>query len=94
MSRFAWSAVYWYGAWLGVGFLAAELLGYVGVAPWGTLSETVWRSENISPVVAVLIFSTLLFLGAHFLYHRPIWASIAFGLIVAVTAHLIDKSWP
>lgn len=94
MSRFDWGIVYWFGFWLGTAFLAAELLGFYGIAPWPTLSETVWRSERASSLVAVVIFATLVFLAAHFLYHRPIWASILFGLAIAVSAHLLDKAWP
>lgn len=94
MSRFGWGIAYWWGAWLAVGFLAAELLAYFNVAPWPTLSETVWRSETVSPIVAVLIFATLITLGAHFLYHRPLWASVLFGLTVSVAAHLVNRAWP
>lgn len=94
MSGRVWGFVYWGGFWILIAFLAAELLGYYGIAPWPTLSRTVWNSEEVSPWVGVTVFATLVFLGAHFLYHRPIWASILFGLAVAVSAHLIDKSWP
>lgn len=94
VTRYVWGYLYWFGFWLGVAFLAAELAGFWRVAPWPTLSETVWHSEQASAVVAILIFATLVFLGAHFLYHRPLWQSVTFGLVVAVGAHLLDKHLP
>lgn len=94
MSRYGYGYLYWGVGWLLIGFLAAELAGYFNVAPWPTLSATVWRSEAVSPVVAVLIFALLVTLTCHFLYHRPLWASVLFGLVVSVGAHLVNRAWP
>jgi hypothetical protein len=89
VTKYAWGALYWGVGWLLLGFLAAELAGYFGVAPWPTFSETVWISERY-PLVGPAVFATLIFLGVHFLYHRPVWHSIAFGLVVALVAHWLD----
>ena len=93
MTRFVWGYLYWGVGWLLFGFLAAELLGFYRVAPWPTFSSTVWHAEAY-PYVAPLILATLLALIVHFLYHRPLWASVLFALTVAVSAHLLNKSWP
>ena len=91
MTRITWGYAYW-SAWLLIGFLAAELLGYFRVAPWPTFSETVWSAIKVDPsVVGPLIFATLVFLSVHFLYHRNVWKSILFGLAVAAVAHWLDK---
>ena len=42
-------------------------------------------------VVGPLVFATLVFLSVHFLYHRNVWKSILFGVIVALVAHWMDK---
>lgn len=93
MSRAVWGYLYWGAGWIFCGFLIAELAGYFRVAPWPTFSETVWHAET-HPLVAPVVFAALVALIAHFLYHRPLWHSVAFGLLVAVGAHLADKSWP
>lgn len=88
MSKWVWSDLYW-SAWILIGFLVPELLGYFRIAPWVTFSETVWH--NISyPGVGPAVFATLIFLGVHFLYHRPCFQSIAYGLVVAGVAHWLD----
>lgn len=89
MTKWAWGYGYWGGVWLLAGFLAAELAGFTGLAPWPTLSETVWHATRY-PLVGPLLFATLIFLGVHFLYHRPLWQSILYGLTVAGVAHLLD----
>ena len=90
MTRWVWGDLWWGVGWLLIGFLAAELLGYFGVAPWPTFSETVWHNIRY-PLVGPLVFATLVFLGVHFLYHRPVWHSVAFGVVVALVAHWLDK---
>lgn len=84
-----------YSVWAGwlVLFLALELLGLFRVFGWVTFSETVWVAERY-PLVAPLVFATLLALIAHFLYHRPLWASVLFAVLVAAAAHLCDHRWP
>lgn len=93
MTRAVWGYVYWGIGWLLIGFLAAELAGYFGIAPWPTFSETVWFAERYS-LVKPFVFATLITLIAHFLYHRPLWHAAAFGVLVAVGAHLADRAWP
>ena len=90
MNRYTWGYAYWGIGWLLLGFLVAELLGFFAIAPWPTLSETVWYSERYS-FVAPLVFATLITLIVHFLYHRPLWHSVAFGVAIALAAHLLDK---
>ena len=89
MTRWAWSDVYWGAGWLLIGFLIPELLGFFGVAPWATLSETVWHNTRY-PLVGPMLFATLVFLCVHFLYHRPIWHAVVYGLVVAGVAHILD----
>ena len=89
MTRWVYGYLYWGVAWLLLGFLAAELCGYFGVAPWPTFSETVWHSIRY-PLVGPAVFATLVFLSVHFIYHRPVWHSLGFGLVVAVVAHWLD----
>jgi hypothetical protein len=93
MSKHAYDALYWGVAWIGVGFFAAELLGYFGVAPWGTLTSTV-RWSITYPLVGVFLMGVVIFLPAHLLFGRPVWQSLLFGLAVSVAAHLLDKQWP
>jgi len=88
--KWVWSYCYWGIGWILLGFLAAELLGYFGVAPWTTLSETVWHSTRY-PLVGPAVFACLIFLGVHFLYHRPAWHAVAFGIVVAAVAHWMDS---
>ena len=90
MNRFIWGYIYWGVVWILLGFLTAELLGLFAIAPWPTLSETVWHSENY-PIVKPLLFATLLTLIVHFLYQRPLWHSVAFGIGIALVAHWLDK---
>lgn len=89
MTRWTWGYTYWGIAWLLLGFLTAELAGYYHLAPWPTFSETVWHAIHYPPV-GPAIFATLIFLTVHFLYHRPIWHSLAYGTVVALIAHLLD----
>lgn len=94
LSKWAWGYVYWGTVWLLIGFLMAELLGYGGIAPWPTLSETVWHALGTYPWIKPYLFATLIFMFMHFFYHRPILVSLSFGLLVAFSAHLLDKSLP
>lgn len=89
MTRWTWGYAYWGAGWLLVGFLAAELAGYFGVAPWPTFSDTVWHAIRY-PGVGPAVFATLVFLTVHFLYHRPVWHSLAYGIVVAGVAHWLD----
>lgn len=90
MTKWTAGYLYWGAGWLLVGFLAAELAGFFGWAPWPTLSETVWHSIRY-PFVGPAVFATLIFLSVHFLYHRTLTHSILFGLAVAALAHWLDK---
>jgi hypothetical protein len=94
MSKWVWGYSIWGGKWLLVDFLVYELLGFFGVAPWPTLSETIWHVTRTYPWTVEPIFATIVFLTVHFLYHRPILISIAFGLIVAYGAHTLDRALP
>lgn len=89
MTRWTWGYCYWGAGWLLAGFLAAELAGYYRLAPWPTFSETVWHAIRY-PAVGPAIFATLIVLGVHFLYHRPLAHSILFGLAVSGVAHWLD----
>lgn len=90
MTKWEWGFWYWGGVWLLLGFLVAELAGFYGIAPWPTLSETVWHSTRYE-LVGPALFALLLTLCVHLLYHRPLWHSVAFGIAIAVVAHWMDK---
>lgn len=94
MTKWTWSYAYWGGAWLLLGFLVAELAGYYRIAPWVTLSETVWHSDQTYPWLPTLLFALLLGLMAHFFYHRGLTASLVFALVISIAAHYLDKSLP
>lgn len=94
MTRWVWGYLYWGAVWLALGFLTAELAGFFGLAPWPTLSSTVWHATKTYPLVGSAVFALLLGLLAHFLYHRPLTVSLLFGVLVAAAAHLADRSWP
>jgi hypothetical protein len=93
VSKWVWSYIVWGAGWLGL-FLVAELLGEFRLAPWVTLSETVWHTDKTYPYVATTLFAVLLGLMAHFFYNRPLWTSILFGLVVSAMAHLFDHHLP
>lgn len=94
MTKWAWGYVWWGAVWLAGVFLIAELAAFYGLAPWPTLSSTVWHALRTYPWLREPVFATIVFLTVHFLYHRPLLVSIAFGLIVAYGAHSIDRALP
>lgn len=94
LSVWVWGYIYWGAIWLLIGFLLPELLGEYRVAPWRTLSETVWHSERTYPFVAPALFATFIALSLHFFYHRRLEWSVIVGLALAMAAHLIDKRIP
>lgn len=97
MSQWTWGYWIWGFRWLLIGFLAFELTAkdVTGVAPWPSLSATVWHADKTyAPYVASALFALLLGLMAHFFYHRPLWQAIAFGLAISVSAHLLDSRLP
>lgn len=89
VTKWVWSDIYWGFGWLFLGFLVGELLGYFGLVPWVTFSETVWHNIRY-PLVGPAVFATLVFLAVHFLYHRPVWHSLVYGLVVSAVAHWLN----
>ena len=63
-----WAA--WFGA-LFVVFLVLELLAAFGLAPWPTLSRTVWRSEQRYPIIAFLTGAAVGGLAVHLFGWNP-----------------------
>lgn len=94
MTTWTWGYLYWGAVWLLLGFLVPELLGEFGVAPWRTLSETVWHSESAYWFVAPALFATFVGLSLHFFYRRPLTFSLIVGVVFAVVAHLLDSRIP
>lgn len=94
MSKHAWDVTYWMICWIGLGFFVAEILGWAGIAPWGTLTSTIRWEDAVVPLFGVFIMGVCIFLPTHLLFGRPVWQSLAFGLAVSVLAHLLDKHWP
>lgn len=87
-----WSNLVW-GLAIGVGFMTLELTGWLHLAPWRTLSETIWVDEGHYHILYLLIAAILMGLMLHFLSRIPLWHAFALGLVVAVLSHLID-GWP
>lgn len=92
MTRWEWSYLIWGFRWLLLGFLGFELAAQdvTGLAPWMSLTATGRHAVKTYPAVGPLIFATVVFLTVHFLYDKPVWKSIAYGLVVAFVAHWID----
>jgi hypothetical protein len=95
MSKWVWGYIYWGAIWLGLGFLAAEILGELKVAPWPTLSETVWHSEDTYVFwVAALVFGLSVFFVLHFLLRKPLVVSVEVAAMASLALHLADKRLP
>ena len=94
LSVWVWGYLYWGAVWLLAGFLLPELLGEYRIAPWRTLSQTVWHSERTYWFVSPLLFATFIALSLHFFYRRGLGWSIAVGVVLALVAHLIDARIP
>lgn len=94
LTVWTWGYIYWGAIWLLLGFLLPELLGEFRVAPWRTLSETVWHSESTYWFVAPALFATFIALSFHFFYRRGLGWSILIGVALALAAHLVDKKIP
>lgn len=94
LTVWVWGYLYWGLIWLLVGFLLPELLGEFRIAPWRTLSETVWHSEHTYWFVSPALFALFIALSLHFFYRRGLTLSILTGLALALAAHLIDRRIP
>ena len=95
MTKWEWGYVYWGAIWLGLGFLVAEILGELRVAPWLTLSETSWHAEQTyNPWLPVALFGLLIFLGLHILFRKPVALALIAGMLIALATHLVDKRLP
>jgi hypothetical protein len=92
VSTWTWSYLIWGARWLLVGFLLFELAArdVLGWAPWMSLTATGRHAISTYPIVGPLLFATIVFLAVHFIYTRPLWQSIAYGLVVALVAHWLD----
>lgn len=92
MTVWTWSYLIWGARWLLLGFLGFELAArdVTGLAPWMSLTATGRHAIGTYPVVGPLLFATLVFLGVHFLYRRPVWHALAYGVVVAGVAHWLD----
>ena len=92
MTTWTWSYLIWGLRWLLIGFLGFELVAQdvTGLAPWMSLTATGRHAVKTYPIVGPMIFATVVFLTVHFLYDRPVWKSLAYGLIVAFVAHWMD----
>lgn len=94
LTVWVWGYLYWGLIWLLVGFLLPELLGEFRIAPWRTLSETVWHGERTYSWFSPLLFATFIALSLHFFYRRALVLSAITGLALALAAHLIDRRIP
>lgn len=90
-----WGYIYW-AAWIFGMFLIGELLSkdVLGIAPWGSLSQTTRHAIRTYPFVGSALFGLLIGLGFHLLAGRRLLPSLLFGIVVAVGAHLLDTAWP
>ena len=56
---------YWFGAFIAV-FLVLELLARFKIAPWPTLSRTVWRATKQYPIFPFIVGMCIGGLAVHF----------------------------
>lgn len=92
MTTWVWSYLIWGLRWLFFGFLGFELVAkdVTGLAPWMSLTATGRHAIQTYPAVGPLLFATFVFLCVHFLYFRPVWHAITYGIVVALVAHWLD----
>lgn len=94
MSKWDWGYLIWGLRWLLVGFLVPELLSedVFGVAPWPSLSATWEHAIKTYPheYIGPLTFGLFVFLVVHWIYGRPWWWGVLYGLLVAGVAHIMD----
>jgi hypothetical protein len=87
-----WSYAVW-GAWALL-FLLLEIPGQLRWVPWVTLSETSERIQDLLPLTKIFFFALLVMLVAHIVFRGGFVRASAFGLVVAVAAHLVNSRWP
>ena len=87
-----WNYVVWPG-WILL-FLALELSGLWGLTPWTTLSEFSWKLESEHWLIHAMFFGFLIGLCIHIVFKGPMWSTQLLGLVIALGAHLVNKSWP
>lgn len=94
MSKWVWGYWIWGFRWLLLSFLGFELAAsdVTGVAPWPSLSATWEHAIKTYPAyyIGPLTFGTFVFLCVHWIYNRPVWWGIAYGIVVAGVAHFMD----
>lgn len=90
--KWVWSYAIW-SAWLLL-FLVLELLGEFRVGPWVTLSETSWHAEDTYRILYELLCGFLVGLTLHIGMKVPLGRAVAYGIVVAVGGHLLNKAWP
>jgi hypothetical protein len=92
MTTWTWSYLIWGLRWLLIGFLGFELVAQdvTGLAPWMSLTATGRHAVRTYPIVGPRGCATVGGLTVHVLYDRPVWKSLAYGLIVAFVAHWMD----
>lgn len=90
--------VWGYGVWSGwlLLFLVLELASkdVFGLAPWPSLSATVWHAIHTYPLVGYALFGFLFGLVAHFFLERNLAWCVLYGIVVSVGAHLLDSRLP
>lgn len=94
MTRWIYGYLWWGLFWLGLCFLVPELLAkdVFGVAPWPSLSATWEHAIKTYPryYIGPLTFGCFVFLCVHWIYDRPWWWGILYGLLIAGVFHLMD----
>lgn len=95
MSKLHASYLVWGAGWLLLYFLAFELLPvFWPGCPWDTFTATTRGALKAHPWVGTPLMGVIIFLPTHLLFGRNVWASLAFGMAVAVAAHLVNHVWP
>lgn len=93
MRDWDWSYIAW-GFWVAL-FLVLEVLGnWRWWVPWVSLSETAEHIEDTVPYASIVFFALLVMLVAHIVLRGGFLRASAFGLVVAVAAHLVNSRWP
>jgi hypothetical protein len=82
------SIIYWFAVWLGVMFLAPELLAHYGVIRLYTFSTTNWDVESEWHFYRLALGAFMLVLGLHLLFKLSAAALITV-VILAVAALIV-----
>jgi hypothetical protein len=77
-----------WAVWL-LAFLALEIPGYLGIAPWDTLSRTSWLDEGRYPILRTLLFGFLIGLAVHIRFATGLGKTTLGGIAIALVLNYL-----